>query len=117
MIEKLARSDGRTLGFALSGAVDRDDYDVLVPAVTEVVAAYGSVNLLCDLRQFRWEKADAWGSDLRFGRDFKHSTTRMAVVGDGAFSHLLATLSQPFYAEQVEYFTDLDEAWAWVEQG
>ena len=87
---------------------------MLVPAVTEAVATYGTVNLLCDLRGFRWEKADAWGTDLDFGKDFKHATRRMAVVGDSAFAHLLATLSRPFYAEQVEYFTDVDAAWQWV---
>lgn len=117
MIEKLARSKGSALGFALSGDVGKSDYDVLVPAVAAVVEEQGHVDLLCDLREFRWEKAEAWGADLDFGRTYKHSTRRMAVVGDGAFMHLLARLAQPFYAQEVEYFTDLDAAWAWIEGG
>jgi hypothetical protein len=117
MIEKLARSEGKSIGFAVSGVVDKDDYEVLVPAVRAVVEEHGSVNLLCDLTGFRWEKADAWGTDLDFGRDYKHATTRMALVGDSAFGHLLAVLARPFYAQEVEYFSDLDAAWAWVSAG
>jgi len=114
MITELARSSGNTVGFAISGEVTKADYDVLTPLVEGIVEAHGSVNMLCDMRGFRWEKIDAWGSDLHFGREFKDKTAKMAVVGDSGFDHLAAELAKPFYARNVRYFTDEDAAWAWL---
>jgi hypothetical protein len=114
MITKLDGSSGNALGYAVSGEVTKADYDVMVPEVEAVVAEYGEVKLLCDLRDFTWEKVSAWGADLRFGREFKHQTTKMAIVGDNAFSHFISALAQPFYAQDVQYFTDPDAAWDWI---
>lgn len=114
MIKQLPRSSGNVLGFALSGDVSKDDYDQLIPAVTAALTEYGSIRLLCDMRNFRWEKVDAWRSDMAFGKQIKHNTVKMAVVGDNAFEHLLSKLAEPFYAQEVKYCTDIDDAWTWV---
>lgn len=114
MITELNGSSGKNIGFAVSGEVTKADYDVLTPLVEGVVAAHGSINMLCDMRDFTWEKVSAWGSDLHFGHEFKDKTDKMAVVGDSGFDHFVAELAKPFYAKQVKYFTDTDEAWAWL---
>lgn len=114
MITELNRSSGNCIGIAVSGDVTKADYDVLIPLVEGVVHDHGTVNLLCDMRDFHWEKASAWGSDLHFGREFKDKTTKMAVVGDSGFDHLVAQLAKPFYAQNVKYFTDENQAWAWL---
>ncbi len=114
MIAKLDQSNGNVLGFEISGDVTKADYEVLVPEVEAVVAKYGEVNLLCDLREFKWEKVSAWGADLRFGREFKHQTTKMAIIGDNSFEKFISTLAKPFYAQDVKFFTEPEAAWEWI---
>ena len=115
MIEQLSHSAGSALGFRVSGVVTKDDYEVLVPAVEKVVADSGEAHLLLDLTDLKWEKVDAWGSDLRFGRDYRDKVTRLAVVGDGFFQKIIAEVAKPFYAHEVQFFADQDTAWAWLD--
>lgn len=83
MLEKLDGSEGSVLGYRLSGVIDKADYAAMVPEMESLVAQYGTVQLLCDLTDLRWEKASVWGSDLHFGKEFHDAITRMAIVGDG----------------------------------
>ncbi|MEG3616141.1 STAS/SEC14 domain-containing protein [Isoptericola haloaureus] len=115
MIEKLPRSHGAVLGYRVVGDVTRDDYDELVPAVQGAVDEHSTARLLLDLTNFRWEKAEAWGADLRFGERFRHVVERMAVVGDRTWEKWLARWAEAFYAQDAQYFTDQDAAWEWLE--
>ena len=114
MIEQLPESGGNALGFRVAGDVTRDDYGVLVPIVLAAVEAHGSVRLLLDMSDFTWEKAEAWGADLDFGRTFHDEIEKLAVVGHGTLGKVVTTLSRPFYAREAQHFDDLDAAWAWV---
>ena len=81
MIERMPGSHDNVLGLRVSGDVARENYDILEPAVQTIVDVSGSVRLLLDMTDFRWEKVDAWGADLRFGKTYHHSIERLAVVG------------------------------------
>lgn len=115
MIETLDRSHDAVLGFRAVGDVTAADYEVLTPAVHAAVEEHGAVRLLLDLTDFHWEKAEAWGADLRFGEQFRHAIERMAIVGDRTWEHWLTRLAEPFYAQQARFFTDIDQAWTWLE--
>jgi hypothetical protein len=114
MIQELPQSHDNVLGFRVSGDVTKQDYDVLTPAVS-AAAAGGTVRLLLDMTDFRWEKVGAWASDLHFGHEFHQAIERMALVGDHTWEKHLASLAQPFYAREARFFSAADEAWAWVE--
>jgi len=60
MINRLERSTGSAVGYRFSGAIDREDYAVLVPEMQALVDQYGSVQLLCDLTDFTSERPSAW---------------------------------------------------------
>lgn len=115
MIEKMSRSHDNVLGFRVSGDVTRDDYAVLDPEVRSAVDAAGSARVLLDLTDFHWEKIEAWGADLRFGREYHKSIDRMALVGHHQWEKWLAKVAEPFYAQQARYFPDVEQAWAWLE--
>ncbi len=114
MIETLPKSVGSTVGFRVSGVVDKSDYEVLVPAVESAVAEHGSIRLLLDLSDFDKEKASAWGSDFAFGREFRKDIDRLAIVGDGVVEKIAAAAAAPFYAREAMRFDDQDAAWAWL---
>lgn len=75
---------------------------------------HGSLRLLLDLTEFRWEKVEAWGADLRFGEHVRHAITRMAIVGDHTRERWLTRPAEPFYAQDAQ-FTERDAAWRWLE--
>jgi hypothetical protein len=116
MIQQLPESSGNVLGFKMIGTIDQDDYKVLMPAMEAAVEESGSVSLLCDLTEFKWEKVTAWDDDMRFGREFRDKMEKMAIIGDRKWEEWLVKLAEPFYAKDAKYFDSdaVDEAWEWV---
>lgn len=108
------RTSGKNLAFAVAGDITKEDYDVLMPVVAQAIDEHGSVNLLLDLTDFRWEKVSAWGADLEFGHRYHEKIERMALVGNKAWERHLAHICAPFYTKQAAYFEDADAAWAWL---
>ncbi len=114
MIETMEQSDANVLGYRCVDEITKDDYATLTPAVESAIKQYGTVRILMDLTEFKWEKVNAWGKDLGFGKQFHDKIERMAIVGHGSFGKHLTQLAQPFYAQEAEFFTDSDSAWTWV---
>jgi len=114
MAQKLPESSGSVVGFHIPKIMEKSDYAELTPELEAIVAEFGHVELLCDMRDFRWEKASAWGADLAFGKEFHGKITKMAIVGDSLPDEALAVLAKPFYAREVKYFSDPAGAWDWL---
>lgn len=116
MIERMAESEGRVIGFRASGSITEGDYKTLSQQVQAAIDDAGSVALLIDLQGFEGEGPSAWDDDLAFGRAYRHQIERMAIVGDHRWQELLAKLAAPFYAHESKYFdvADREAAWAWL---
>ncbi|MCH9722780.1 MAG: STAS/SEC14 domain-containing protein [Actinomycetia bacterium] len=117
MITRLDTSSGSAVGYRFSGAIDKADYAVLVPEMEKLVADHGDVQLLCDLSEFTSEKLSAWPADLHFGKEFHTSISKMAIVGPHHWEKWIAKAAGPFYAREVRYFPEADEAWTWLRAG
>ncbi len=116
MFEKIAQSSGNVIGYRVAGVIEKSDYAPLTAEVEALVAQYGSIRMLCDMQEFRWEAVDAWGADLRFGSELHHKIEKMAIVGDKRWEQLIAKLVSPFYAKEGKYFSvaEIDQAWEWL---
>ena len=119
MIEKMAESTAGALSFRAVGDITQDDYDVLFREVQALIDQAGTVGLLIDLERFEGEKPGAWLSDLKFGHVYHKKITRMAIVGDKRWEHVVAALADPFYARESRSFGTADraQAWDWVRGG
>ena len=84
--------------------------------VKAVVDAQGSVRLLLDMEQFRWEKINAWGADLKFGKTYRKQIDKLAIVGDKKYEKLIAKIAEPYYAREARLFNlaNIEDAWTWV---
>jgi len=114
VITRLHASSGSTVGYRFSGAIDKADYAVLVPEMEKLVAEHGDVQILCDLSDFTSEKPSAWLADLKFGKEFHTSISKMAIAGPHHWEEWIAKAAAPFYAREVRYFPDVEAAWAWL---
>jgi hypothetical protein len=113
MFEKMSESAGNVVGFHVSGHITKKDYQALTPEVQALIDHEGSIGLLLDLEQFKWEDVNAWGADLKFGQTYRHKIAKLAIVGDKRWQHLIANLAAPFYAHESKYFHLADRAAAW----
>jgi hypothetical protein len=114
MLETMDKGSGNVVGYKISGTMTKEDYATLDPAVDAVIDEYGSINLLLDLTEFRWEKVNAWSTDLAFGKKYKDKIEKMALVGNKKWEKAMATAAQPFYAKAIQYFETDDDAWDWL---
>ena len=114
MLQTMEKSSDTAIGYKMVGDVTKADYQTLVPAVQAAIDKNGSINLLFDLTEFKWEKLSAWKSDLDFGQTYKNKIDKMALVGNAKWEKHLAKLAQPFYAKQIKYFESDNDAWDWL---
>ena len=118
MIKKLAESSGKVVGYKAVGTITASDYLQLESEVKALVEKEGSICMLIDLSEFKWEKLEAWLPDLKFGSEFHHEIKKMAIVGDKTWEKWITHLSKPFFARDAKYFhhADIDKAWAWLRE-
>ncbi len=118
MIEKLQQSSDNVLGYKMIGTITKDDYKVMTPEVEALIEQEGSVNLLLDMTECKWEKVTAWGSDLKFGKHTRKHVHKLAVVGHKKWQKWLTDIADPFYAQNARYFEEAesDQAWSWLNE-
>lgn len=115
MIETMEKSTSACLGYKLSGDVTKADYLTLNPAVAAAIKANGSVSLLFDMTDFKWEKPSAWGDDLDFGQQYQDSIDKMAIVGDKGWEKAAAKYAKKNFAKAAKYFESANDAWDWLQ--
>ena len=116
MVAKMKQSKGSNIGFRVVDTVTKEDYELLTPALHELLAEYPQINLLLNLEEFGHEEIRAWMSDLKFGQEFRKQIVKLAIVGDQKWQELLAKLAEPFFAKEARHFSleQEKEAWKWL---
>lgn len=114
MITKLEGSSGSVVGYRFEGSIGKEDYAVLVPEMERLVEEHGEAQILCDLSGFTSERPSAWLDDLRFGREFHRTISKMAIVGDRHWEQWVATMAAPLYAREARFFPTAERAWEWL---
>jgi len=118
MFKKLADSSGNVVGYKAIGTINASDYLKLEPEVKALVKKEGTICMLIDLSEFKWEKMEAWLPELKFGSEFRHEIQKMAIVGDKTWEKWITYLARPFYARDTKFFhiADINKAWAWLRE-
>ncbi len=118
MFEKLENSSGNVVGFKAIGTITASDYKILVPEIRALVEKEGNVFMLLDLSDFKWEKMEAWLSDMKLAWEFHNEIEKMAIVGDKSWEKWMTHLAKPFYARDAKFFhsAEIAQAWAWLRE-
>ena len=114
MLSTMERSTDKVLGYTISGEMTKADYQTLVPAMSSLISAQGSVSVLFDLTDFKWEKITAWGSGADFGQQLQGKIDKMAIVSDKKWEHHLTKLAEPLDVKASQFFETNDDAWSWL---
>jgi len=109
--------DQNIFGFTLSGTLTEDDYEAMVPFMTDKLERYTTVRILFELDDVDgWEPEslwDEWAFDLRHARD----VDKVAVVGEEPWETWLSKLEVLFPTAQTQFYDEADEAWDWLRGG
>lgn len=118
MIEILPESEGKHLGFKMSGKLHDADYKTFVPKFDEVHAKEGKLRLLAWFHDFHGWDAHALWDDIKFSTTHCTAMDRIAMVGEKTWESWMAKVCKPFTMAKVQYFDakDIDKAWAWLKQ-
>jgi hypothetical protein len=101
----------------VTGRLEHQDYQRIVPRLEQAIAKYGTIHCLIDMIDVDGIAPRAIWDELKF--DFQHArdVSRCAVVGDRSWERWATAAARPvFRRAEVRYFerADLDKALAWA---
>ena len=115
MIERIEHDRGNVLAFRMSGKLHDEDYQHFVPMVEDAIEKHGAVRLLAQFHDFHgWDLKALW-DDIKFSAKHCNDIERIAMVGDQKWQEWMAKICKPFTQAKVEYFSDTDSAFEWLE--
>ena len=117
-VEVIELSAGKSLEIRISGTLSREDYQVFLPRMEELIAKQGKIRMLVWFHNFHGWTAGALWEDIKFDiRHFNH-IQRLAIVGENRWERTMAAFCRPFTTANVRYFDarQLDQARQWIEE-
>jgi stage II sporulation SpoAA-like protein len=123
VIELLKESDGRAVGFKVSGRVTKDDVEGFEPQIERAMEHAGKrpIGILVDLSAMDGASWSARWEEIRFLSRWKDRIARVAVVGARRWEEIRAeVLGGTVLVEADTRYYDAGEplhAWHWVKTG
>ena len=118
MINSIQTGIENLVAIRLSGTLDKQDYDQLIPVLESKINQFGKIDMYWEMEASAGWQPNALWQDIKF--DIKHinSFRKVAIVGDKKWEDLIAKLIKPFTTAEIRYFDtqQKDAAMAWVSQ-
>ncbi|EQB40436.1 hypothetical protein M947_01165 [Sulfurimonas hongkongensis] len=98
------------------GKLTHNDYANMTPMLESSLdgAKEFKAKMLLDATEFDgWELRAAW-DDFKFGMKYKDLFSKIAIVGASTTDEYLAKFGSWFMSGEVEFFSSLDSAYAWL---
>ncbi len=104
------------LSAVITGKLEREDYEELVPAVETLINEHGKIRVLVELVDFHGWSVGALWEDIKFDAKHFNDIERVAIVGDKAWEKGMSVFCKPFTTAEVRFFEvgEADEAGKWV---
>lgn len=108
--------DSNIVEFTVDGDVTQDDYDAVIREVDAVIADYGSVDLLEEVRDIGRIPLSVFRDDLKWVMKHWKQIGRTAVVCDKRWIEALLAVMRPMVSTELRHFDldSIDEARAWL---
>ena len=120
MFDTINYPEQNLLSLTISGTLEKEHYDAIIPMLEEKIARWGRINLYLDVRSFNYITATALWEDIKM--DVKHwrDFNRVAITSDDdnllKAAAALATLVSP---AEVRHFSleQKEQALHWAATG
>ncbi|EMI57145.1 SpoIIAA family protein [Rhodopirellula sallentina] len=111
-------AQGKYLEVHVSGKLDRETYQTLVPQTESQIERYGKIRVLFAMHDFHgWDTGGLW-EDIKFDAKHFNDFERIAIVGDRKWERGMAVICKPFTTATVRFFDEshLEDARAWLSE-
>lgn len=116
MLQLLEQSKDDLVAFRISGNVDRNDYNIMLPLLQERINQHGKIRVYAEVQGVEDYSLRALWEDIKF--DLKHAAdfSKVALVGDKKWIDWLTVMAKPFTSADVKYFdySQRQLAWEWI---
>ncbi len=111
-------TQGRLLHGVITGKLEAEDYDLLVPEAERLINEHGKIRILAELVDFEGWSVGAMWEECKLAYHHLKDIERMAVVGDKAWEKGLTLFTKPFVGAKLKYFdvSDRQAAIDWVQE-
>lgn len=111
--------DPKAFELDIRGRIEKKDFERFARAARERIAEVGQIGLLLYIAEFDGYSPSALLEELKFDVKHYHDVSRLALVTHDPDNKWLATLSKPFTAAEVKFFTSdqIESARDWVQGG
>lgn len=111
-------AEGNVLEVHVSGKLEKEVYEQLVPSAERQIEEHGKIRILFVMNDFHGWNAGALWEDIKF--DLKHFNhiERLAIVGESKWEHGMAIFCKPFTTAKTRYFdqSDIEKARKWLQE-
>lgn len=116
MIQVKERQADRVI-LEVSGTIEKQDYEHIVPQLEKVVDDYGKIRALVEFNDFDGWKPNALVDELRFDIRHRNDVKRLAILGESKTQEWLTRLAAPIFSGEVRFFpkAQIQEAKAWLD--
>lgn len=113
------RDNGKTLVCKVTGKLDKEDYDVMLPLIEATLREHKKINMLIELHQFEGWTAGALWEDIKFDLRHLNDINRLAVWGERKWEENLTKFTNAFTTAKVKFFEqeELEDAMEWISEG
>ena len=96
VVSVITNSGSNVIEIKVSGKLSKEDYDVFVPEIEELIKQHGTVRILFDMHDFHgWETAAIW-EDIKFGWKHFRDIDRIAMIGEATWEEGMTAFCVPF---------------------
>jgi hypothetical protein len=101
----------------LSGKLDREDYEKMVPQFERWIRKLGKLRLLVRMHNFHGWHAGALWEDIKFDMHHFADFERIAFVGEKKWQEYMSAFCKPFTNAKIRYFEtdEMEKAKTWLE--
>ena len=118
MFEILPESTGPNIGFKISGEIEAEDYENLLPKLDAAIAAHGKINLLVVMEDYEgFDVLEAAKADFSFVTQQYRQVEKAAFVSDKKWMGRMVKIMDPFTRRTDEKSFnpgEIEAAWAWL---
>lgn len=119
MLQLLEESRGDLVAFRISGNVDKNDYNVMLPVLEEKIKQHGKIRVYAEVQDVEAYSLRALYDEVKFDVTHAANFSRAAIVGDSDWIDWLTVMAQPFTTANIKYFdfSQREAAWEWIHEG
>ena len=109
---------GKIVTLKFIGKLSKEDYELFVPQLEELMKRDHKIRLLIELQDFQGWTVGALWQETKFAARHFNNIERLAIVGDKKWEKGMAVFSKAFTSARVRYFdiSEIDGAKEWIRE-